>query len=255
MSNPIRVLIRGHRGRMGSLVQNAVEGENDLLFVGGAARNDDLSALIKDSRCDVLVDFTAPESVFSGVRIALDHRVSPVIGTSGISPSAIREIESACATRRIGALLAPNFSLGAVILMSLCRIASKRLGKAEIIEMHHDKKVDAPSQTASRTAELIAEQLGGAGAKRDKSNDPEENPEEERVQGVRGGRVAGIPVHSVRLPGLLAHQEVIFGAEGQTLTLRHDTYDRTAFMPGVLLAIRSVQGLDGLVVGLESLLE
>jgi 4-hydroxy-tetrahydrodipicolinate reductase len=174
--------------------------------------------------------------------------VSPVIGTTGMTPQQVREISAVAAEAGQGALLAPNFAIGAVLMMLFARQAAKYMPDVEIIELHHEKKRDAPSGTAMRTVELILETRG---------TPVEGRPEQEefKLEGARGGDREGVRVHSVRLPGYVAHQECIFGGLGQTLTIRHDSIDRSSFMPGVLLACKQVRSLDGLVVGLEHLLE
>jgi 4-hydroxy-tetrahydrodipicolinate reductase len=218
---PIRVAVAGAAGRMGQTVCRAVEGAEDLELTGRAdpALNTPVSEVLANA--DVLVDFTVPTSVVANAREALAAGVHVVIGTTGFDPAELAGAAGA------NIFVAPNFAIGAVLMMQFAVQAARHMAKAEIIELHHDAKVDAPSGTAARTAALIADASGR-------------------------GQAPPIPIHSVRLPGLVAHQEVIFGDVGQTLTIRHDSIDRESFMPGVLLAIRRVGSLtDSPVVGLE----
>ncbi|MFA9431257.1 4-hydroxy-tetrahydrodipicolinate reductase [Egicoccus sp. AB-alg2] len=259
----VRVGVIGAAGRMGSEVCRAVSGTDDLRLVaavdphhGGASLRDvagidtdltvaaDLDAIV-DADCDVAVEFTGPAAVGANLRWLLDHDVHAVVGATGISDEDLAAARETAAAGRANALVAPNFAIGAVLLMQFAAEAAKHLPHVEIIELHHDRKVDAPSGTALRTAELIAQ------ARREV---PEAPLGDDRHPGARGAVHADVRVHSVRLPGIVANQEVIFGGAGQTLTIRHDSIDRTSFMPGVLLACREVAGLDGLVVGLEHLL-
>ena len=219
----IRVAVAGAAGRMGQTVCAAVEGAGDLELTGRA--DPILNTQVTDvlGHADVLVDFTVPTSAVANAREAVQAGVHVVIGTTGFDPAELSDLADA----KANVFIAPNFAIGAVLMMQFAAQAARHMAKAEIIELHHDRKVDAPSGTASRTAALIA--------------------------GVSGSTP---PIHSVRLPGLVAHQEVILGDVGQTLTIRHDSTDRESFMPGVLLAIRRVAGLTGSpVVGLEHLLD
>jgi 4-hydroxy-tetrahydrodipicolinate reductase len=222
----IRVVVSGAAGRMGQTVCEAVEGAEDMELSGRAdpALGADLASALDGA--DVVVDFTTPETAPANVRACLEAGVHAVVGTTGFDLDAMREAaESAAAAANC--FVAPNFAIGAVLLMRAAQLAARHMPECEIVELHHDRKLDAPSGTAKRTAELIRE---------------------------AGGNVHE-PIHSVRLPGLVAHQEVIFGGEGQTLLLRHDSIDRASFMPGVLLAVRRVGGLPNrFTVGLEKLL-
>ena len=222
----IRVAVAGAAGRMGETVCEAVQGAEDLELVGRAdpLLGSSLEEVLPGA--EVVVDFTQPDSALENARACLRAGVHIVIGTTGFDPSPL--IEAAAAERpRANVLIAPNFAIGAVLMMRFASEAAMHMGKAEIIELHHDRKLDAPSGTAARTAELMA---------------------------AAGGHEPP-PIHSVRLPGLVAHQEVIFGDLGQTLTIRHDSISRESFMPGVLLAVRRVGGLrEPVVIGLESLL-
>ncbi len=247
--SPIRVVVAGAGGRMGSETVRAVAAEQDMVVAREAHRVDDLGAVLRESRADVLVDFTVPESVMPNLRTALAAKVVPIVGTTGLSPENLAEIRALCEQNGVGVLIAPNFAIGAVLLMQFAQSAARYMPDVEIIEMHHERKLDAPSGTAVKTAALIA-------AVRDVSLAGGDMPGAfETVTGSRGGRAEGnIPVHSVRLPGFVASQEVIFGGPGQRLSLRHDSIDRASFMPGVVLAVRKAHTLSGLVYGLENLL-
>ncbi len=223
--SPIRVAVAGAAGRMGQTVCRAVEGAQDMELTGRA--DPTLNTAVTDvlAEADVLVDFTVPTSAVANAHEAVAAGVHVVIGTTGFDPGELGDLRGAQAN----VFIAPNFAIGAVLMMQFAVGAARHMAKAEIIELHHDRKVDAPSGTAARTAALIQQAAGG---------DVE------------------VPIHSVRLPGLVAHQEVIFGDVGQTLTIRHDSIDRESFMPGVLLAIRRVGELtESPVVGLERLLD
>ncbi|MBC8104918.1 MAG: 4-hydroxy-tetrahydrodipicolinate reductase [Cytophagales bacterium] len=245
----IGVAIAGAGGRMGQETVRAVSAEPDMRIAAEVRRDSDLAARLRDSHADVLVDFTVPRSVMPNLRIALAAKVVPIVGTTGLSTEDLAEIRSLCEQNGTGALVAPNFAIGAVLLMQFAQQAAKYLPDVEIIEMHHERKLDAPSGTAVKTAALIA-------AARDASLAQQDLPGAfETVSGARGGRAeGGVPVHSIRLPGFVASQEVIFGGPGQRLSLRHDSIDRASFMPGVVLAIRRAASLSGLVYGLENLL-
>jgi 4-hydroxy-tetrahydrodipicolinate reductase len=207
----------------------------------------DLAAAIKATKPDVVVDFTRPDVVEGNLRVALSAGVDCVVGTTGIAQSALEELAE-LAPQGTCLFVAPNFAIGAVLMMRFAEQAARFMPHAEVIELHHDQKVDAPSGTAIRTARMIS------AARENTPAAPGRETELEGLDGARGALVDGVPVHSVRLPGLVAHQAVVFGGQGQTLTIRHDSIDRTSFMPGVLLAIRKVGARSGLVVGLERLM-
>ena len=196
---------------------------------------------------EVMVDFTRPNVVFQNVMTALENKVSPVVGTTGLSDEAKEKIREAAEKNQTPAFIAPNFALGAVLMMLTAKKIAKYMPDVEIIELHHDKKLDAPSGTAELTAKMISEVRPPH-----KQGHPEEV---ERLAHVRGAEVDGIRIHSVRLPGYVAHQEVIFGGLGQTLTIRHDSTGRDSFMPGVVLACKKVRGLKGLTIGLDKILD
>jgi len=257
----IRVAVSGV-GRMGQQVLAALTQAPDLEPVAAVARTprgQELALpqgrvpygtaplpLFQATGPQVVVDFSHADFTPKVVEAALAVGARPVIGTSGLPQEFIAHLEEQCRARRLGGVVAANFAIGAVVMMHLARIAAPFFEVAEIIEMHHDGKADAPSGTALATARAMARARGG----------PFRRPptQKENLPGTRGGEVEGVTVHSVRLPGLVAHQEVIFGAQGQTLSIRHDSTSRESFIPGVLLAVRRVMELEGLVVGLEPLL-
>jgi len=245
---PIRVGVIGARGRMGTEVCKAVGAAADLDLVAAVDQGDGLSA-ISDAGAEVVVDFTTPAVVMDHVRWAIDHGIHAVVGTTGFTEDWYDQIRLWLANRPdLGVLVAPNFAIGAVLMMEFAARAARYFTSAEIIELHHPNKVDAPSGTARRTAEIVAaaRREAGLGEMPDATTD--------ELAGARGSQVAGIRVHSVRSAGLVAHQEVLFGTAGETLTIRHDSYDRASFMPGVLLAIRAIKQRPGLTIGLNPLL-
>ena len=214
----------------------------------GVAVSDNLAKALEESGAEVMIDFTRPSVVFDNVMTALQHHVSPVVGTTGLSKEQQEDIRQAAEREDTPAFIAPNFAIGAVLLMVLSAQAAKYMPEVEIIELHHDQKLDAPSGTAVQTANMIAEVRKAHG-----QGHPEEK-EKEGYEGARGADYEGMHVHSVRLPGYIASQEVIFGGLGQTLTIRHDTTSRESFMPGVALAAKKVRNLKGLTIGLDKLL-
>lgn len=206
----------------------------------------DVEHLLHRLRPDVLVDFTSAAYAAAVAKSAVAHGVRPVVGTSGLGPADVDDLTARCAAAKLGGVIAPNFALGAVVLMHLAAVASRFFDHAEIIEMHHDAKADAPSGTAIATAQMMGRAHGGPFSTAPTLKETLPHP--------RGSLLEGIPLHSMRLPGLLAHQEVVFGSAGQTLRLRHDTLNRECYMPGVLIAVREVMKLDHLVFGLDRLL-
>jgi 4-hydroxy-tetrahydrodipicolinate reductase len=212
---------------MGETVCAAVEAADDMELVARAdpALGTSLAQALEESRPDVVVDFTVPSTVFENARLCLEHDTHAVVGTTGLDAGQVEELRAAAARSRGNCLIAPNFAIGAVLMMEAAKLIAPHMPDCEIVELHHEAKLDAPSGTAKRTAELIA----GAGGRKP-------------------------PIHSVRLPGLVAHQEVLFGGLGQTLSVRHDSISRESFMPGVLIAVRRVGETDGLTVGLEHVL-
>jgi 4-hydroxy-tetrahydrodipicolinate reductase len=262
----IRVGVIGARGRMGQAVCRAVADASDMALVAAIDRSgigqqigrhigradlevpisDELDRLL-EAEVEVAVDFTHPDVVMDDVRWCIAHAIHIVVGTTGLSADDLDEIRRLMDDegRESNIVVAPNFAIGAVLMQRFAGMASRHFPAVEVIELHHDGKADAPSGTAIATARRIAQEAGP----RDR------DPGDQTIEGVRGGAVDGVRIHSVRLPGLVAHQEVIFGGEGQTLTIRHDSTDRSSFMPGVLLAVREVSTRPGLTVGLEPLLD
>ena len=242
----IRVLVNGAKGRMGQEVVKAVTVASDLELVDQTDLGDDLIARIKASQAQAVVDFTTAAVAFENTRKILEAGVHPVVGTSGLLAEQVAELQQLAEDKGIGGLIAPNFAIGAVLLMKYAQDAAKYLPDVEVIELHHNRKADAPSGTAVKTAQLIAEA---------RQEIPKSLVEEKELfEGARGSEVHGVRVHSLRLPGLVAHQEVIFGGTGETLTIRHDSIHRESFMPGVCLACRKVIGTQQLFYGLEYLL-
>lgn len=270
---PIPVVVNGAAGKMGREVVKAVAGSKDVTLFAAVDRNpqvmgqdagelagidplevpimNDLEGILvaaaQEKELGVMVDFTHPSTVYENVRTAIAYGIRPVVGTTGLSPQQIEELAEFADKASTGCLIVPNFSIGMVLLQEAAIRASQYFDHVEIIELHHNQKADAPSGTALKTAQMLAE-LG-------KTYNPAGVEEKEHLPGARGSLAEeGIRIHSVRLPGLIAHQEVIFGAPGQIYTLRHDTSDRACYMPGVLLALRKVTQLKTLVYGLEKLL-
>jgi 4-hydroxy-tetrahydrodipicolinate reductase len=247
--DPIRVGILGARGRMGTEVAKAVQAADDLEVVAMVDAGDWLFS-VSDADAQVVVDFTHPGVVMDNIRWAVDNGIHCVVGTSGFTPERLDTVREWSAERPdLGILVVPNFAVGAVLTMRFAQLAARFYESVEIIELHHPRKADAPSGTAARTAELIGEARRAAGL------DAPPDATTQQVDGARGAELSGVRVHSVRLSGLVAHQEVLFGGPGEALTIRHDSVDRASFMPGVLLAVRSVAGRPGVTVGLESLLD
>jgi 4-hydroxy-tetrahydrodipicolinate reductase len=241
----IKVGVLGARGRMGSEVVKAVTDATDLELVAALDLGDSLDALVANG-AQVVVDFTTPDSVMANLEFLIANNINAVIGTTGFDDARIAKIKSLLASSKSGVLIAPNFAIGAVLMMEFATKAAKYFESAEIIELHHPNKVDAPSGTAARTAELMAKSRKEAGLA------PMPDATSTSLDGARGATVGDIPVHSVRLRGLVAHQEVLLGGIGETLTIRHDSIDRVGFMPGVLLGVRQVVTHPGLTFGLEN---
>jgi 4-hydroxy-tetrahydrodipicolinate reductase len=244
----INVGVLGARGRMGTEVVKAVNAADDLELVAMVDDGDWLFN-VADAGAQVVVDFTRPDVVMDNIRFCIDQNIHCVVGTTGFDEAKLATIAEWLEPKPdLGVVIAPNFGIGAVLLMKFAQEAAKFFPSVEIVELHHPNKVDAPSGTAARTARLVAAARRAAGlpAAPDATTDS--------LPGARGADVEGVPVHAVRLAGLVAHQEVLMGAAGETLTLRHDSYDRTSFMPGVLLAVREIARRPGLTVGIESFL-
>lgn len=264
----IRVAIAGARGRMGQeAVHTIMKNPNmelvsvlDYKKVGETLADTNLfpqtftvpiflklSDLHNKTKPDVLVDLTSPESVYQHTREALELGIRPVVGTTGFSDEELKELTVYAADHKIGCIIAPNFAIGAVLMMKFAEQAAKYLPDIEIIEMHHDQKLDAPSGTAMKTANLIADQR--------KTHSQGHPKEKETLAGARGANYDGMRIHSVRLPGLVAHQQVLLGGEGQLLTIRHDSFNRGSFMSGVALSINKVMEIENLVYGLENIID
>jgi 4-hydroxy-tetrahydrodipicolinate reductase len=261
----IKVLVSGACGKMGQEVIKAVLKDGDLTLVSavdirnsgkdigsllgieslGVPVRGDLGEALSLDKPQVMVDFTTPMTVMKNIQVALQAKIHVVVGTTGLSPGNIQEITGWCTSYGANVLVAPNFAIGALLMMRFAAEAAQYFPQVEIIELHHDQKLDAPSGTSIKTAEMI---LNGRG------ESAKESIGEEKIKGVRGGEMGGIHLHSIRLPGLIAHQEVIFGGQGQTLTIRHDSLSRESFMPGVVLAVKQISERRGLTYGLDELL-
>lgn len=264
---PIRIIVAGPRGKMGSETVRMINETGHFQLVAAVdSKNagkqvadldglpeieapvyDNLENCLADIQADVLIDFTNPEAGRAHTEIALKKGIRPVVGTSGFTEADVAELSRLAEETETGAIIAPNFAVGAVLMMKFSQLAAKFFPDVEIIEQHHDRKLDAPSGTAVKTAEMIAEVRESK-----RQGHPDES---ETIQGARGADMDGMRIHSVRLPGLVAHQEVIFGGESETLKIRHDSIHRKSFMSGVKLAVETVVGLNVLVYGLENILE
>ena len=242
----IKVGVLGAAGRMGATVCDAVEADDDLELVARVDVDHSLDDLVS-SGAEVAVDFTTPASVRANVEFCLDHGIHAVVGTTGLAADDLDALGTRVASAGVNVFVAPNFALGAVLMMRFAAQAAPYFDTAEIVERHHDKKLDAPSGTALRTADLMNGARGQPWHASVESNDS--------LGGSRGGDRDGLRIHSLRVRGSVAHQEVVLGSAGETLTIRHDSLDRSSFMPGVMLAVKKVASLDGLVVGLEHLLD
>jgi 4-hydroxy-tetrahydrodipicolinate reductase len=241
----IKVALAGHRGRTGNEVARALASADDMEYVGGVGRNDDLAGFLESRSPQVLVDFTHPSVALEHALAAVGSGVAPVVGTTGLARDQVDQLESACGEAGVGGIVTPNFAIGAVLMMHLASIAAPYFDAVEVIEMHHAGKADAPSGTALATARRLAAR------QRFSYNRPEKTP----LEGTRGGMEGNVAVHSVRLPGLVADQEVLFGLPGQTLAVTHRTTSREAFAPGVLLAVRQVVQGPRFYRGLDELLD
>jgi 4-hydroxy-tetrahydrodipicolinate reductase len=247
--NPIRVGVLGARGRVGTEVCKAVDAAADMELVAMVDAGDWMFN-VADAGTEVVVDFTHPDVVMDNVRFCVDQGIHAVVGTTGFTETRLTQVREWLAPKPdLGVLIAPNFAIGAILSMRFAAMAARFYESVEIVELHHSCKADAPSGTAARTAALIAAARAQAGM------GPPPDATTRALPGARGADVDGVRVHAVRLTGLVAHQEVLLGTEGETLTIRHDTLDRSSFMPGVLLAVRAVPNRPGLTVGLEPLLQ
>ena len=240
----IKVALAGHRGKTGSALMPALTAAVDIEFVGGVGRDDDLAAFLRDSQPRALVDFTHPAVALDHALAAVTAKAAPIVGTSGLAGGAVDRLEAACSAAGVGGIVAPNFAIGAVLMMHLAELAAPYFDAVEVIEMHHAAKADAPSGTALATARRLAA----------RGTFSYNRPEKVTMERTRGGEEGGVGVHSVRLPGLVAEQEVLFGLPGQTLSVAHRTTSRECYAPGVLLAIRSIVAEPRFYRGLDSLL-
>jgi len=242
----MRVGVLGAKGKVGATIVGAVEAADDLTFSAGVDAGDPLT-LFTDGQTEVVVDFTHPDVVMGNLEFLIGAGIHAVVGTTGFTDERIAQVRSWLADKPdVSVLIAPNFAIGAVLSMEFARQAARFFESAEVIELHHPFKADAPSGTATRTAQMIAEARKGL--------PPSPDATSTGIDGARGADVDGVRVHSVRLAGLVAHQEVLFGTMGETLTIRHDSLDRTSFVPGVLLGVRNVADHPGLTIGIEPLM-
>lgn len=245
----LRVAVLGARGRIGSEAVRAVEAADDLELVAALGRGDTLETLV-ETGAQAVVELTTPASVMENLDFCIRHGIHAVVGTTGWTDVRLAQLNTwLSGSPETGVLIAPNFSIGAVLTMKFAQQAARYFESVEVIELHHPNKVDAPSGSATRTAQLIAE------ARREAGCGPQPDATTTALDGARGAEVDGIPVHSVRLRGLLAHQEVLLGGEGETLTIRHDSLHHSSFMPGILLGARRVATTPGLTFGLENFLD
>jgi 4-hydroxy-tetrahydrodipicolinate reductase len=243
----MRVGVLGAKGKVGATMVAGVEAADDLTFTTGVDAGDALSQLV-DTDTEAVIDFTHPSVVMDNLKFLIDNGIHAVVGTTGFTDERLAQVRDwLSAEPEVSVLIAPNFAIGAVLSMYFAQQAAKYFESVEVIELHHPYKADAPSGTAVRTAKLIAEARKGMPANPDATSTG--------LEGARGADVDGVPVHSVRLAGLVAHQEVLFGTQGETLTIRHDSIDRSSFVPGVLLAVRKIRQLRGLTIGIEPLLD
>ncbi|GDX23036.1 4-hydroxy-tetrahydrodipicolinate reductase [Actinomycetes bacterium] len=245
----IKVGVLGANGKMGTQTVATVNAATDLKLVAALDLGDSIETL-KENGAEVVVDFTHPDSVMANLEYAINNGINVVVGTTGFDSAKLAKVKELLAKNpKVGALIAPNFGLGAVLMMQFAAQAAKHFESVEIIELHHPNKADAPSGTATRTAELITD------ARKVANRPPMPDATTSALPGARGAKVGDVVIHSVRLRGLVAHQEVVLGDQGETLSIRHDSIDRTGFMPGVLLGIRKVGSHPGLSFGLENFLD
>lgn len=240
-----KVIVNGAFGRMGQVAVVTIDNADDFELVAALSREDDLYENIKSTKADIVIDFTVASVAFENISTIISAGCRPVVGTSGLLPDQISDLKQQCQQKKLGGVIAPNFSIGAVLMMKYAADAAKYLEDVEIIELHHNGKQDSPSGTAIKTALKISE---------NKVADAAQKSSKEIIPGARGAEYNNIHIHSVRLLGLVAHQEVIFGGKGETLTIRHDSIDRECFMPGVLLACQKVLTMDRLVDDLADIL-
>ena len=243
---PTRIIVNGAQGKMGSLACKTLDSHPDFIIVGALTRKDDLRAAIHQAQAEVVLDLTRADCVYENSLMIIENGASPVIGTSGLLDEQIKILQNLCTEKKVGGIIVPNFSISAVLMMRFAAIAAKFMPEVEIIEAHHQQKLDAPSGTAIKTAEMIA-------ASREQTK--QQLLLKELITGARGANYCDINIHSLRLPGFVAQQQVIFGNIGETLNITHNSIDRVSFMPGVILACQQVRKLKSLYYGLENLLE
>lgn len=241
-----RVIINGARGKMGALACDTINQHPEFELVARLSREDNLADAIAENSPQIVIDLTRADSVYANTLAIINSGAHPVIGTSGLLPEQIDYLQSLCRDKKLGGIIAPNFSIGAVLMMRFAGLAARYLNQVEIIETHHQQKFDAPSGTAMKTAEMIAAA---------RTPLPEQPLSHELVAGARGGQHHGVAIHSLRLPGVVAKQEVIFGSAGETLSITHNSIDRASFMPGIILCCQKVQTIQALYYGLEQFLD
>jgi 4-hydroxy-tetrahydrodipicolinate reductase len=241
-----KVIIVGVNGKMGSVTRNTIENHPDFKLVAGLSKGDDLQQALTKHTPDIVIDFTNAESVYKNAMLIIENNCHPIIGSTGLLEKQVNHLSELCANKNLGAIIAPNFSLGALLMMKLSAQVSAYFSEVEIVETHHQQKQDAPSGTALKTAELIA-------ANRQHAKNELES--KELFAGARGATYKNINIHARRLPGTIANQEVIFGSLGETLSINHTTINRECFMPGVIMACKEVTELDKMIYGLEHLLD
>lgn len=241
----IKVIVNGAKGRMGKMAVNAINADPALSCIAETDKHDNLSDIIAKTNAQVVVDLTHADVVYDNTKTIINAGAHPVIGSSGLTEKQVAELQALSHDKKLGGIIAPNFSLGAVLMMRYAQDAAKYLPDVEIIELHHPQKLDAPSGTAIKTADMIA-------ATRQQT--PRHASPHENIKGSRGAHYKNIPIHAVRLPGFVASQEVILGGASETLRIQHQSIDRQCFMPGILLACKKVINLHSLVYGLEHML-
>lgn len=245
----IKVGVLGAKGRVGQTIVASVNEAEDLELVAEVDQGDDMNLLV-EAGAQVVVDFTTPNAVMGNLEFCINNGISAVVGTTGFDDERLAQVRSWCqANEGVGVLIAPNFAISAVLTMVFSKQAARFFESAEVIELHHPNKLDAPSGTAIHTAQGIAD------ARREAGMGEQPDATEQALEGSRGANVDGIPVHAVRMSGMLAHEAVIFGTQGQTLTIKQDSYDRNSFAPGVLVGIRNIAHNPGLTIGLENYLD
>ncbi|MCW8445398.1 4-hydroxy-tetrahydrodipicolinate reductase [Fluoribacter gormanii] len=240
-----RVIVNGAKGKMGALACETLDNHQEFELVAQLGKEDDLAQAIKDTKAQIVVDLTRADCVYQNSLTIINHGARPVIGTSGLLPGHIKELTALCESHRLGGIIVPNFSISAVLMMVFAAKAAEYFPEVEIIEAHHQQKLDAPSGTALKTAEMIAAA---------RKNPKNKLNLKELIPGARGGVHCDINIHSLRLPGVIARQQVVFGSVGETLTITDDCIDRRSFMPGIILSCQKVTGLSTLIYGLEHLL-